>query len=271
MTSPSRSRFADHLPATGHPSPATSVIPQSSRAGRRGPGARPGSEGQAAVERDDGAGHAAGPVPGQEGDDRRHLLRPQQPAERLLPGKRFRGGQGVEPGALVQHGGGRGPWADRVRGDAGAAKLGRERADEAGHARLRRTVRGEHRQPAGGRGRGDGDEPPPPRLMSSRAASCSAGNCQAGTPPAITPATAIAASSPPQRRSASPTAAASAPASRASATYVTTSPPAASATRSRSTRLPSGYGSAGSSAQQSAATTRHPPAARAPTVAAPTP
>ena len=114
----------------------------------------------------------------------------------------------------------------------------------------------------------------PPRLTSSRAASRSRGTCQAGAPPAMTPATAIAASSPPQRRSASPTAAASASGSRVSATYPTTSPSAGravSTTRSRSAGVPRGYCSAGSSAQRSTAMTRHPPAARAATVAAPTP
>ncbi len=41
----------------------------------------------------------------------------------------------------------------------------------------------------------------PPRSTSSTACSCSAGSSHSGTPPAITPAAAIAASSPPQRRS----------------------------------------------------------------------
>ena len=116
----------------------------------------------------------------------------------------------------------------------------------------------------------------PPRLMSSTACCCSSGSCQAGTPPAMTPAAATAASSPPQRSSASFTALARASGSRVSACAAMTaaSPAFAQAsatTRSRSPRDPSAYGRAVSSAHRSTATTRHPPAARAVTVAAPMP
>ncbi len=121
----------------------------------------------------------------------------------------------------------------------------------------------------------------PPRLMSSTARCCSSGSCQAGTPPAMTPAAATAASSPPQRSSASLTALARASGSRVSACAAMTaaSPAPASpatlqasaTTRSSSPRDPSAYGRAVSSPHRSTATTRHPPAARAATVAAPIP
>jgi hypothetical protein len=111
----------------------------------------------------------------------------------------------------------------------------------------------------------------PPRSMSSTARSCSGGSCQAGLPPAMTPAAATAASRPPQRLSASSTAAASASGSLVSARAATARPPDAATTRSRSAAEPSGYGTAGSSAHRSAATTCQPPAVSAATVAAPMP
>ena len=109
----------------------------------------------------------------------------------------------------------------------------------------------------------------------------------------MTPAQAIAASRPPQRASASATAAASAPASLTSACHAATCPSAAPAratcpsapaapadpatsaaaltTAASSAALASGYGTDESSATPSTASTRHPSAASARTVAAPMP
>src|SRR5690349_1044549 len=153
-----------------------------------------------------------------------------------------------------------------------AASIGRPRVAAAEATAMNRPRRGSGRSSRAGtatRARFS----TPPRSTSSTACSCPGGTCQAGTPPAMTPAAAIAASRPPQRSPASRTAAASASGSRTSASTAATAAGsgAAAATRSSSARVPSRYGSAGSSVPRSTATTRHPFAASAATVAAPMP
>ena len=141
-------------------------------------------------------------------------------------------------GARSRRGWGRGRTRrDGVHGDAGAAQVGGQPADQPQDAGLGRAVRGQHRQAADGGGRRDRDEAAlagrrtaqqrrdaprdatrtPPRLTSITACSCSSGRFHWGTPPAITPATATTASRPPKRSSVSRTASAIASRSDASA------------------------------------------------------
>ena len=144
--------------------------------------------------------------------------------------------EAVEPGALGEDrrvGRARG---DRVGGDAGAAQLDRERADEPDDARPWRRSRRRAGQPAGRRGGGDGDEAarraaraaqqrrdrrPGRRRITPRrsdlehgAAPARPGSSQAGAPPAITPAHGDDRVEPADRSSASATAAAIAGRSR---------------------------------------------------------
>ena len=74
------SRSSTHSPPRDHALARGTLGPRWS-ARSRPQRASPPSNGNA------GAGHAAAPVPGQEGDDRRHLLRPEQAAQRLLAGE----------------------------------------------------------------------------------------------------------------------------------------------------------------------------------------
>ena len=220
----------------------------------------------------------------------------QQPPERLLRGEGAGRGQVVEPGALVQDGGRGRARADRVRGDAGAAQLDGQRADEAGHAGLRGAVGGEHRQAAGGGGRGDGQEAPVPRFRAAQqgghrhpgqgqhAAEVdvehgllllgrklpgrdSAGDDARGRDRRVQPAPAILGQPHGGGDGRVTGVGLCGDDGRMAGLRAGRPRPRGPGRRA----IPARYGRAGSSAHRSTATTRHPPAARAVTVAAPMP
>ena len=85
-------------------------------------------------------------------------------AERLLHGERLGRRQFVQPRALVQDGRRGRAGTDRVRRYPGAPQLHGEGADESGHPGLGGAVGGQHGQPPGRGGGGDGEEAPVPRF-----------------------------------------------------------------------------------------------------------
>ena len=178
------------------------------------------SQRQPPVDRDDRPGHAAASRAGQEHQHRGDLGRIEQPPHRLLRGER--------PGVGRAGTAGRSRRGSAWRSSPGltaftvtpvppsstasarispvtpalaaqyAASIGRPRVAAAEATARNRPDRGSGRRSSAGTRRGPADTTPP-RSTSSTACCWATGTSHSGTPPAITPATASAASSPPQR------------------------------------------------------------------------